>query len=40
MPPNIVLVHGAMAESSSWDAVSDLLLPATVWSEPQQNTRS
>ncbi|MGH2884587.1 MAG: alpha/beta fold hydrolase [Solirubrobacteraceae bacterium] len=28
MPPTIVLVHGAFAESSSWDAVIDLLLDA------------
>jgi pimeloyl-ACP methyl ester carboxylesterase len=26
MPPTIVLVHGAFAESSNWDAVIDLLL--------------
>jgi pimeloyl-ACP methyl ester carboxylesterase len=26
MPPTIVLVHGAFAESSSWDAVIDVLL--------------
>src|SRR4051812_41480520 len=28
MPPTIVLVHGAFAESSSWDAVIDQLLDA------------
>ena len=28
MPPTIVLVHGAFAESSSWDAVIDPLLDA------------
>ena len=28
MPPTIVLVHGAFAESSSWDAVIDVLLDA------------
>jgi pimeloyl-ACP methyl ester carboxylesterase len=28
MPPTIVLVHGAFAESSSWDAVIDRLLDA------------
>jgi pimeloyl-ACP methyl ester carboxylesterase len=28
MPPTIVLVHGAFAESSSWDAVIDPLLEA------------
>ena len=28
MPPTIVLVHGAFAESSSWDAVIDRLLYA------------
>ena len=28
MPPTIVLVHGAFAESASWDAVIDLLLDA------------
>jgi pimeloyl-ACP methyl ester carboxylesterase len=28
MPPTIVLVHGAFAESSSWDAVIDRLLEA------------
>jgi len=41
MQPNIVLVYGAVAESSSRDAVIDLLLPATAWSDPQQpSTRS
>ena len=28
MPPTIILVHGAFAESSSWDAVIDRLLDA------------
>jgi len=28
MPPTIVLVHGAFAESSSWDGVIDVLLEA------------
>ena len=28
MPPTIVLVHGAFAESSSWDQVIDMLLDA------------
>ena len=28
MPPTIVLVHGAFAESSSWDGVIDPLLGA------------
>jgi pimeloyl-ACP methyl ester carboxylesterase len=28
MPPSIILVHGAFAESSSWDAVIDPLLDA------------
>ena len=29
MPPTIVLVHGAFADSASWDPVIDLL-PASI----------